>query len=55
MLGGGDKKKAVAVARQAADANADFFTKTEAGFALWEMLIREKNFTDAVVVALKSR
>ncbi len=51
VLGGGDKKKAVAVARQAADANADFFTKTEAGFALWEMLIREKNFTDAVVVA----
>jgi hypothetical protein len=51
VLGGGDKKKAVTVARQAADTNSDFYTKTEAGFALWEMLIREKNFTEAVTVA----
>lgn len=51
MLGGGDKKKALRVARQAADADADFFTKAEAGFALWEMQIREKDFTEAVVTA----
>lgn len=50
-LGGGDKKKALRVARQAADANADFFTKAEAVFALWEMQIREKDFTEAVVTA----
>ncbi len=51
MLGGGDKKKALRVAQEAADADADFFTKTEAGFALWEMQIREKDFDAAVVTA----
>jgi tetratricopeptide (TPR) repeat protein len=51
VLGGGDKQKALLVARQAADADVDFFTKTEAGFALWEMQIREKKFADAVVTA----
>jgi tetratricopeptide (TPR) repeat protein len=50
-LGGGNKKKALQVARQAADANADFFTKAEAVFALWEMQIREKDFAQAVVTA----
>jgi hypothetical protein len=51
MLGGGDKKKALRVARQAADADADFFTRAEAVFALWEMQIREKDFAAAVVTA----
>ncbi len=51
MLGGGDRKKALRVARQAADADADFFTKAEAAFALWEMQIREKDFGGAVVTA----
>jgi Flp pilus assembly protein TadD len=51
VLGGGDKQRALRVARQAADADGDFFTKTEAGFALWEMQIREKNFAEAVVTA----
>ena len=51
VLGGGNKKKALRVAQEAAGADAGFFTKAEAGFALWEMQIREKNFTDAVATA----
>jgi tetratricopeptide (TPR) repeat protein len=51
LVGGGDKKRALRVAREAADADAEFFVKTEAGFALWEMYAREKNFDEAVVVA----
>lgn len=51
ILGGGNKKKALIVAREAASTDSDFFTKAEAGFALWEMQIREKNFAEAVVTA----
>jgi tetratricopeptide (TPR) repeat protein len=51
ILGGGNKKRALIVAREAADAEADFFTKAEARFALWEMQIREQKMADAVVTA----
>jgi tetratricopeptide (TPR) repeat protein len=51
MLGGGDRKRALATTRQAANANADFFTRTEARFALWEMLIREKQIDEARTIA----
>ena len=51
VLGGGNKKKALRVAEEAANADATFFVKAEAGFALWEMQIREKNFTEAVATA----
>jgi hypothetical protein len=51
LLGGGDKKKGLAVVRDAAAADADFFTRAEARFALWDMQVREKNVAGAVVTA----
>jgi len=52
LLGGGNRKRALTWVREAAAApNADFYVHTEAEFALWEMLVREKNIPDAVVVA----
>jgi hypothetical protein len=51
LLGGGSKKRALTWVREAAAAQADSFVHTEAEFALWEMLVRERNFPDAVVVA----
>ena len=51
MLGGGDRKKALAAVKAAAGADTDFFARTEARFALWEMQIREKLVADAVVTA----
>ena len=51
LLGGGDRKKALAVVKAAAAADTDFFTRAEARFALWEMQIREKLMPDAVATA----
>jgi hypothetical protein len=51
VLGGGSKKRALINVRQAADTPSDFFVHTEAQFALWEMLVRERSVPDAVVVA----
>lgn len=50
-LGGGDKKKALDEARKAAEADAPFIVRTEARFALWEMLIRDKQVAQALVPA----
>jgi tetratricopeptide (TPR) repeat protein len=51
VLGGGNKKHALAAAREAADADTDFYSRTEARFSLWEMLAREKRFDEAVTIA----
>jgi len=51
LLGGGDRRRALAAVREAAQAEADFFTTVEARFALWEMLGREKQVADAVIIA----
>ena len=51
MLGGGDRKKALATVKAAAGEETDFFVRTEARFALWEMQIREKLVADALVTA----
>jgi hypothetical protein len=51
LLGGGSKKRALAWVREASAAESDFYGHTEAEFALWEMLVRERNIPDAVVVA----
>jgi tetratricopeptide (TPR) repeat protein len=51
ILGGGNKKKALAIMREAAAANEDFFTSAEARFALWDVQVREKNFGEALVTA----
>ena len=51
VLGGGDKKKALAEVRKAAEAEAPFIVKTEARFALWEMLNRDKRVDEALAPA----
>jgi hypothetical protein len=51
LLGGGSKKRALAMVREASAAKADVYVHTEAEFGLWEMLVREHDITDAVVVA----
>ena len=51
LLGGGDKKRGLQVVREAAISEADFFAKAEAGFALWDMQVREKNLVGAVATA----
>lgn len=51
LLGGGSTKRALTAVRQAIAIDADFFSHTEADFALWNMLIREKQTAEALVVA----
>jgi tetratricopeptide (TPR) repeat protein len=51
ILGGGNKKKALTIMREAASADEDFYTSAEARFALWDVQKREKNFGEAVVTA----
>jgi len=51
LLGGGNKKRGLLVVREAADAEAEFFAKAEARFALWDMQVREKNLPGAIVTA----
>lgn len=52
VLGGGSKKRALASMRDAAASSAaDFFSHAEANFALWEMLVRENRYDEAVTVA----
>ena len=51
VLGGGSKKRALTALREASEVESDFYTATEARFALWDMQAREKNFSDAVVMA----
>ena len=42
MLGGGNRKKALAVMREAAVDSDDFYDTAEALFGLWDMQVREK-------------
>ena len=51
VLGGGSKKRAFIGAREAAGANSDFFVRVEAEFALWEMLVRDRQMTEATTIA----
>jgi hypothetical protein len=51
VLGGGSKKRALTALQEAAAIESDFFTTTEARFALWDMQARERNFPVAVGVA----
>ena len=51
VLGGGDRKEALAVMRKAAATASDPLDKTEATFGLWEMLIREKKLKEAADIA----
>lgn len=51
ILGGGSRKKALTSVREAALAAREPLARAEAGFALWEMELREKNHNEALVVA----
>jgi hypothetical protein len=51
VLGGGNKKRGLNAVREAAQADADIFIRAEAGFALWDMQVREGNVTGAVDTA----
>ncbi len=53
LLGGGNKKKALAVMREAADTQDDFYASAEALFGLWDMQVREKNYKAALEPALR--
>jgi hypothetical protein len=51
LLGGGDKNRGMRVISEAVATPAEFFVATEAGFALWDMQVREKQIPAAVVTA----
>ena len=51
VLGGGNKKKGLTAIRDAAAVETDQFSHAEAEFALWDILLRDKNEKDAIEVA----
>jgi tetratricopeptide (TPR) repeat protein len=51
VLGGGNKKRGLTAVREAADVEGDRFIRAEAGFALWDMQVREGNVASAVETA----
>src|SRR5580765_3348531 len=51
VLGGGNRKRALAEVHEAAATESDFFTHAEAEFALWDMQVRERDLAQATVVA----
>jgi hypothetical protein len=51
VLGGGNKKKGLTAIRLAAASETDTFSHAEAEFALWDMLLRDKNIAEATEVA----
>jgi len=51
LLGGGNKTRGLAAVRSAAVTDADFFTRAEAVFALWDMQVRERDFPGALTTA----
>lgn len=51
LLGGGSRKRGLLALEQAAKSDADFFVQAEATFALWDMQMRERNLTAAIVTA----
>jgi len=51
VLGGGDKKRGMQAIREAAAAEGSTFVRAEAGFALWDMQVREKDMVGARATA----
>jgi len=51
LLGGGDRKRGLRTLREAAEADGSAFARAEARFALWDMLVRERQVADAVATA----
>lgn len=53
LLGGGSRKRALLVVREAASTEAEFYIRAEAEFSLWDMQVRERNFEEATQIAQK--
>jgi tetratricopeptide (TPR) repeat protein len=53
ILGGGNKKRGIAAVREATAMDAEFYTRAEAEFALWDINVREKNYDAATELAQK--
>ena len=53
VLGGGSRKRALIAVREAANTDSDFYIRAEAEFSLWDMQVRERNFSEAVLIAQK--
>jgi hypothetical protein len=51
LLGGGNKKRGLRAVREAATVEAELFVRAEAGFALWDMQVRERNIAEARATA----
>ncbi|MGH9253967.1 MAG: hypothetical protein ACRD3C_05290 [Vicinamibacterales bacterium] len=51
LLGGGNKQRGLQVVREAAHVEAPPYVQAEAMFALWDMQVRERNLSDAIVTA----
>lgn len=51
LLGGANKKRGLLAIREAAGMEADFFTRTEARFGLWDMQVRERDTAGAIATA----
>ncbi len=51
LLGGGNKKRGLRAVQEAATVEADLFAHAEAGFALWDMQVRERNIAEARATA----
>ena len=51
LLGGGNRKKALMVMREAAEMPAEPFVAAEAGFGLWDMQVRERSVAEATLTA----
>jgi hypothetical protein len=51
VLGGGNKKRAMVALHEAARADTDVYTSAEARFGLWDVLVREKSFPEAIALA----
>ena len=51
LLGGGSRKRALSAVREAASIESDFYSHTEAEFALWDLQVRERQMAQATEVA----
>ena len=51
VMGGGNKSRGLKMVREAAVTPADYYTRVEAQFGLWEMLARDGKRDEAVGVA----
>ena len=53
VLGGGNKKRGIAIVRDAAAMDGSLYERAEAEFALWDLHVREKDFVRATELAEK--